>query len=84
MYYDVLLPLVFMAAMGVLIGGYVVPIRRFRRANRETILGLFSGATVADFELPATPGAFRCSHMSIMNVASASCGICGPMKAASR
>jgi hypothetical protein len=83
MYHDVLLLLAFLAAMGVLIGGYVVVIRRFQRANRETLLGLFSGATMADFELPDTPGTFRCSHMSIMNVASASCGICGPMKAAS-
>jgi hypothetical protein len=82
MYYDVLLPLAFLAVMAALIGGYVVVIRRFQRANRETLLGLFDRATVADFELPGTPGSFRCPHISIMNVASASCGICGSMKAA--
>jgi hypothetical protein len=83
LYYDILLPLAFFAAMGVLIGGAVIVIRRFRRANRETLLGLFDRVTVADFELPDMPRSFRCSHMSVMNVASASCGICGPMKATS-
>jgi len=69
----------FLAVMGALIGGYVVIIRRFQRANRETLLGLFDRVTVADFELARTPGSFSCPHMTIMNVASASCGICGSL-----
>jgi hypothetical protein len=66
-------------AFGILFGSYAIFMRRFQRMNRDALLGAFDRATVADFEMPGGTSTFRCQHMSIMNVSSASCGICGPM-----
>lgn len=73
---NVILPLVFVACMGALIGGYVFFSGRVQRDTRKVIMQAFGRRVVVAVDQPAS---FRCSHFSIGNAMSVSCGICGPL-----
>lgn len=73
---------VWSVAMAALFGGYVFIVRRHQCGLHETIRQM---AVYVPVNTAATHGnsrTFTCSHFSVGNVQSASCGICGPLPVA--
>ena len=103
---EIVLFIIFAAAMGALIWAYLAITRKFRCQRDETLralavsfgvrlagddlrgimaaaegYGVSIGAYLraAGLALAAARGTARCEHMAVSNVASAECGICGPL-----
>ena len=78
---------VYVAAMAVLLAGYMLIMRRHQRSVRETIRQAAVCAPTLAMNTTTSSAArsgftFACPHFSVGNVRSASCGICGPLPVA--